>query len=181
VRRRRSRSPKPSTRPACEPELTIVGSKPPIPDEARRFVNVRGFVAEAESDSAIPDLLAGSHFLVLPTRAETYGLVLCEANAYGVPCLTTSVGGVPTVVRNGVNGTLFDVDAPVDAYVSEVIRLFDDLDSYRQRAYSAHEEYRRRLNWEWPAPAFASSSSVCRRERPRRGQPTARQGRREKS
>jgi glycosyltransferase involved in cell wall biosynthesis len=73
--------------------------------------------------------------------------VLCEANAYGVPCLTTSVGGVPTVVRKGVNGTAFGVDAPVNAYVSEVIRLFDDFDSYRQRAYSAHEEYRRRLNW----------------------------------
>jgi glycosyltransferase involved in cell wall biosynthesis len=130
-------------------ELIIVGSEPPVPPEARDFVHVRGFVdKDRGGDSAIADLLTAAHFLILPTRAETFGLVLCEANAYGVPCLTTRVGGVPTVVRDGVNGKLFDADAPVNAYVAEVVRLFDDYDAYRQLAANAYQEYRQRLNWE---------------------------------
>ena len=37
---------------------------------------------------------------------ETMGRVLCEANAAGVPLIATDSGGVPSVIRDGVNGLL---------------------------------------------------------------------------
>ena len=39
---------------------------------------------------------------------ETFGLVLLEAMEYGLPCISSNVGGIPTVVDNGVTGFLIE-------------------------------------------------------------------------
>ena len=48
--------------------------------------------------------------LVFPTYypGETFGLVLLEAMEYGLPCISSIVGGIPTVVDNGVTGFLIE-------------------------------------------------------------------------
>jgi glycosyltransferase involved in cell wall biosynthesis len=42
----------------------------------------------------LTQLYRGSDLLVLPTRADCYSLVICEAAAQGVPALATRVGGI---------------------------------------------------------------------------------------
>jgi glycosyltransferase involved in cell wall biosynthesis len=44
---------------------------------------------------------AGADLLVLPSRAETYGLVVAEALARGVPVLACDVGGVSEALGHG--------------------------------------------------------------------------------
>ncbi len=46
--------------------------------------------------------------LVLPSRSETFGLVLLEANYCGLPVIATNVMGVPDVVKNNENGLLVE-------------------------------------------------------------------------
>jgi len=82
-------------------ELTVVGCRPPI-KPLLRFVRSVGFISKATKAgvSEIERLYAEAHFLIVPSRAEAFGRVFCEASSFGVPSLATNVGGIPTAVRD---------------------------------------------------------------------------------
>ena len=48
---------------------------------------------------------AGADVLVLPSRAETYGMVVTEALAHGLPVIASAVGGVPEALGHGDDGS----------------------------------------------------------------------------
>ncbi len=50
--------------------------------------------------------------LVLPSRAEPFGIVLLEAAKSHVPVVATRVGGIPEFVTDGVDGLLCDSENP---------------------------------------------------------------------
>ena len=56
----------------------------------------------------IKDLLNESKLLIHTSQFETFGLVAIEANAMGVPVLSTNSGSFPEIIFNGVNGYLTD-------------------------------------------------------------------------
>jgi glycosyltransferase involved in cell wall biosynthesis len=48
---------------------------------------------------------AGADVLVLPTRVESYGMVVTEALAHGLPVVASAVGGVPEALGHGADGS----------------------------------------------------------------------------
>ena len=48
---------------------------------------------------------AAADVLVLPSRAESYGMVIAEALARGLPVVAAQVGGTPEALGRGANGT----------------------------------------------------------------------------
>jgi glycosyltransferase involved in cell wall biosynthesis len=129
--------------------LTVTGSQPPGEISRLPFVRALGFLSKSSTDdhARLGHEFAQAHFLILPARAECFGVVLCEANAFGVPLLTTREGGIPTVVRDGRNGQSFPPGSPPAAYHSFVIDHLADPSRYRSLALSSRDEYERRLNW----------------------------------
>jgi glycosyltransferase involved in cell wall biosynthesis len=53
------------------------------------------------------DATFGQMVFVLPTQADCVPVVLTEASAYGLPILSTAVGGVSTIGEDKVNGRVF--------------------------------------------------------------------------
>jgi glycosyltransferase involved in cell wall biosynthesis len=54
-------------------------------------------------------ILANVHFVVFPSIwEENYPLVIGEALQYGIPIISTSLGGAPENIKNGKNGFVFD-------------------------------------------------------------------------
>lgn len=53
------------------------------------------------------DLLNIADAFILPSYTEGLPISILEAMSYGLPILSTPVGGIPEIVENGVNGYLF--------------------------------------------------------------------------
>ena len=128
--------------------LNIVGCLPPSNRRLPPYVKVHGFLSKAtpEGRQQIDSLFRKSHFFILPSRAECFGVVFCEANAYALPCLATNVGGIPSVIMEGRNGKLFDVQASGHDYAACIATLMDPK-RYHALALAAFEESRSRLSW----------------------------------
>ena len=100
----------------------------------------------------LTDLFLSSDFLLLPTRAESYGIVFCEASAFGLLSVTTATGGVPTIVRDGENGALLPLDAGPDDYATVIRRLYEQPDELAALSASSRAAFETRLNWDtWAA------------------------------
>ena len=106
-----------------------------------------GSLDPTEITPELVDLIAESHFLILPSRAEAFGIVFCEAASFGVPSLATRAGGIPTAVRDGGNGKTFPLGTPPAEYAAFIRQHFADYASYEALARSAFREYETRLNW----------------------------------
>ena len=52
------------------------------------------------------DFFAGLDVFALPSRSDSFGLVLPEAWANGAPCVGYRAGGLPWVIRDGIDGLL---------------------------------------------------------------------------
>ncbi len=130
-------------------ELTIVGYNPPGMTEIPPYVKCLGYISKhtPEGKANIRRLLAETHFLFVPSRAEAYGIVFCEANAFGVPCLTTYVGGIATIVKDNINGMTFGLDASVQSYCDYITNLMHDRKRYDDMAKASYHEFISRLNW----------------------------------
>jgi len=128
-------------------ELTVVGCTPEFEDGIPEYVNIIGFLNKATDAGCnkLNQLLEESHFMILPTYAEAYGIVFCEASSYGLPSIALDRGGVP--VTDQVNGLLFDVDAPIDEYCEKIETLMNDGEAYAALARSSFKEYSENLNW----------------------------------
>jgi glycosyltransferase involved in cell wall biosynthesis len=130
-------------------ELTIVGCTPELDGPAPDFVKVVGYlnVGTSEGAATLARLWRESHFLLLPTTVDTYGNVFPESNAFGVPCLTTDLAGIPSIIRDDVNGRMFAAEAPAGEYCRVIEHYMAHPNAYREFALSAFNEYDTRLSW----------------------------------
>ena len=130
-------------------ELVVAGSPVPAQDRGPG-VRAVGFLDKGTNQgaAAFDRLLATSHALLLPTRAEAFGCVFCEASAYGVPSIAPAIGGVPTAVEDGVNGRLVPPRATPAEIADAVEGLAADPDGYRELCRSARARFERELNWD---------------------------------
>jgi len=130
-------------------ELLVCGSTPPS-GQAAEHMTVIPYLDKNDARQAreIEKLYAQSDFLLLPTRADCAPNVFKEANAFGLPAITTSTGGVADIVRDGENGYALPYEARGDDYARLIARLWRDKPRYRQLAQSSRAAYDERLSWD---------------------------------
>ena len=73
----------------------------------------------------VAELLAMSDVMLLLSEKESFGLVLLEAMACGVPCIGTRIGGIPEVIQHGETGYICEL-GDVEGVAQQAIQLLQD-------------------------------------------------------
>jgi glycosyltransferase involved in cell wall biosynthesis len=117
-------------------------------------VRFSGPQAEAE----LARSYAAADVLVLASRAESYGMVIAEALARGLPVVAAEVGGVPEALGHGVNGARPGLLVPPGdpAALRDALRAWLEDAALRRRLRVAARERRESLSgWSTTTAAVA--------------------------
>jgi glycosyltransferase involved in cell wall biosynthesis len=115
----------------------LVGNGP-LGDALTREIEVLGLERICSLIDFQPDvsvIMRCIDLLVLPSREESFGLVLVEAGALGKPVIATRTQGPTEIVVDGETGFLVDVDNEVQ--LAEKIETLLSCESERQRMGTA--------------------------------------------
>jgi glycosyltransferase involved in cell wall biosynthesis len=130
-------------------ELLIAGCLPPAGEMLPDCVRLLGFLKKSDASGVakLVELYENSHWFILPTRTDCFGVVFCEASSFGLPSLAPRTGGIASAVTERVNGYLFDPATPAEDWADHVSAVVRDPSAYAKLCRSSYEEYRKRLNW----------------------------------
>lgn len=120
-------------------------------------VRLTGYVA----DSELAGLYANARFLAMPSLYEGFGFPIIEANAVGIPALTSNSSSMPEV---GGDAALFVDPADVGAIANAMNRLANDDAQYRQLAQKARPNAAR-FDWSRSADALLAVFEEALEER----------------
>jgi glycosyltransferase involved in cell wall biosynthesis len=77
----------------------------------------------------IPWLLSQIHVSVLTSQFESFGRVVIESMAAGIPVVASQTGGIPEIVENQIDGILVDV-GDYKAFANAAIDLIENKDKW---------------------------------------------------
>ncbi|ENQ3077786.1 N-acetyl-alpha-D-glucosaminyl L-malate synthase BshA [Bacillus sp. WLY-B-L8] len=81
----------------------------------------------------VAELLAMSDLMLLLSEKESFGLVLLEAMACGVPCIGTRTGGIPEVIQHGETGYICEI-GDTEGIAQQALSLLQDDALHRKMA-----------------------------------------------
>jgi glycosyltransferase involved in cell wall biosynthesis len=135
------------------PDLTFVLVGEPTPQFSQRYQalpsTVRSRVLDLRlSEQEKHDLLAASSALVLPSRDDSFGIVLLEAWLHGKPVVGANAGGIPDVIQEGETGLLVPY-GDADSLAQAISWLLDHPAEAAQMGARGRE--RTLARWTWDA------------------------------
>jgi len=108
-----------------------------------RRIRFEGFIAHSE----MPERIGGADIVLHPSRGESFGQVLAEAAALGIPVVSSRTHAIPEVVADGETGLLCPVD-DVDAFAHALARLLASGELRRRLGDAARRRAEREWRWE---------------------------------
>jgi glycosyltransferase involved in cell wall biosynthesis len=131
--------------------LAIVGGGDRFPrfaEKARQYPGEVELLGRVPEERLIDEYRKAS-VVVLPsvTDAESFGMVLAEANACGRPVVGSRIGGIPNFVREGDNGLLAIPRDPF-SLANKLLTVLSDEDLARRMGERGRERVVREHDWE---------------------------------
>lgn len=126
-------------------KLLFVGDGPerPIVEQLCRELGTCEHVRFLGKQDNVEDILSLSDIFMMPSASETFGLAALEAMSCGVPVISSDVGGLPELNRDGETGyvcKLGDVDAMADRAMA-ILSNDNLLDRMRLSARKQAEQF----------------------------------------
>jgi glycosyltransferase involved in cell wall biosynthesis len=127
---------------------TIIGCEPA--GLSPQFFDIHPYLDKGRPEhfATLSAIMLNAHFFFLPSRAEAYGQAFCEAAAFGVPSIGSTVGGIPTIIRDGVTGFVRPPETSPAQFATLILETLSDGTGYVRLAKQARDDFRQRLNWD---------------------------------
>ena len=109
----------------------------PARGEVERRMGPRARFAGYRSGEDLADHYAAADLFAFASQTETFGNVILEAMASGLPVVALRAGGVADIVQPSITGFLIEPDAPPAHFAASLIALVDDVDLRHRIAESA--------------------------------------------
>lgn len=126
--------------------LVVVGDGPARPYLEQHFAGLPAKFMGYMSGERLSQAYASSDIFVFPSRLETFGLVVVEAMAAGLPVVASRVGGVTDVVTEGETGYTF-AESDVDTLVEGVRKIAVSRDNINRMGHNARQ-YAETQSWD---------------------------------
>lgn len=127
-----------------------------LSQEERRLIRPVGSLAEGEKHT----LLSQAAMLLLPSRSESFGIVLLEAWAHGLPVIGARLGGIRGVVDEGQNGLLVPF-GNVPALAEAMNQLGQDEQLRQRLGHCGRQKVNQQYSWEQVCDRVLSSYDNC--------------------
>ncbi|MEK9150045.1 MAG: glycosyltransferase family 1 protein [Candidatus Desantisbacteria bacterium] len=126
------------------PQLVVVGDGPYLSEMKKALPN--GLFLGFTQGKALSEVYASSDFFVFPSATDTFGNVVLEALASGLPAIVSDGGGPKELVIDGQTG--FVVKAGDAGKLKGKIELLAENDKLREKMSGAAVEYAKKISWE---------------------------------
>jgi glycosyltransferase involved in cell wall biosynthesis len=129
--------------------LTIAGCHPPKKYQNIPFIEYYPFISK-ETEQGIHKLnrlYQKATFFVLPTKADCFPVVFSEACSYGLPIITSNVGGCVSAVINDLNGYCFDNKQFSKCAVEKIGMILQSPEKYQRLSLNSFNQFTTKLNW----------------------------------
>jgi glycosyltransferase involved in cell wall biosynthesis len=129
--------------------LHIVGCGVPF-EYQNQYVIQHGFLNKNNptEEKQLYELFLTSHFLIVPTRFEAYGLVFVEAAAFGLYSIATDTGGVKSAMGNGHTGMAMSLESQGIDYAKVISNRWSDQTEYASSIVTLRNYYENKLTWD---------------------------------
>jgi len=130
--------------------LAFVGDGPYVAELKRRAPDIifTGTLLGEELATAF----ASADLFLFPSATDTFGNVILEALASGVPCIVSDQGGPKNLITPGVNGEITTANNTKN-FTNTVAKIIDDSSLQKSMSKAAVESVKNR-NWSKAARAF---------------------------
>jgi glycosyltransferase involved in cell wall biosynthesis len=130
-------------------ELTVCGCIPPKGCKNDKMTVIPFLNKNNDNDFKILfNILKEANFLFVPSRSDCTPIAFCEANAFGVPVLSTDVGGITSVIKNEINGYVLPFEATPSEYTKIILMYYNKVLDYSKLVVSSRGYYEANLNWD---------------------------------
>jgi len=132
--------------------VLLVGGSGPEEQHLKKLADSLGLQEYVRFLGFIPESEVGRYFsladvFVFPSILETFGIVLAQAMAAGVPVVASESSAVPEVVRHGVTG-LLAAPLDVEAMTRNITLLLGDVELRTRMGHQARQIAERCYDWD---------------------------------
>lgn len=123
--------------------LLLVGDGPHKKELEQLYASQNIIFTGRKERSELPDYYSGADLFLFPSRTDTFGMSVLEAQACGLPALVSSNGGPKEIITDGETGYVLPENS-VERWEKKMLAVLDDMD--RDRDYRLQLKSRCRAN-----------------------------------